>query len=147
MKTVKRNENFDKLKDLLKKIQAIKRITQGKISILAGYETENYLSEVKSTGNISDNIIERLEMLYERAQKNPDILKADKIPIEKTDQQIIEERGDRLFALEVAMKALTGIVLDMRQKVFKETFSEVTHLWDEKIAQEHKFLTEKLKNE
>lgn len=145
MNTANNNKNIDKFKDLLKKIKEIKRITQGKISILAGYETENYLAEAKSTGRITDNIIENLEILYERAKKNPEILNADNILIEKTDKQIIEERGDRLFALEVAVRALTGIVLDQQQAIFKKSFSEVSDLWDEKIGQAHKFLMEKLK--
>lgn len=139
--------NIDKFNDLLKKIKEIKRITQGKISILAGYSTENYLSEAKSNGNITDNIIESLEILYDRARKNPEILNDDNFSLIKTDQQIIEERGERLFAVEVALKALTDIVLDMQQELFKKSFSEVSDFWDEKIAQAHKFLLKKLKNE
>jgi hypothetical protein len=141
------NINIDKFNDLLKKIKGIKRITQGKISILAGYSTENYLSEAKSTGNITDNIIESLEILYDRAKRNPEILNDDSFSLTKTDQQIIEERGERLFGIEVAMKALTDIVLDMQQELLKKSFSEVSDFWDEKILQAHKFLLKKLKNE
>lgn len=146
-KMTENNINVERFNDLIKKIKGIKRITQGKISILAGYSTENYLAEAKSTGNITDNIIESLEILYDRAKKNPEILNTDSIHLEKTDKQIIEDRGDRLFALEVAMKALIGIVLDQQQEIFKKSFSEVSDFWDERIGQAHKLLMEKLKNE
>lgn len=147
MKAGKYNKNEEKFKDLLKKIKGIQRITQGRISILAGYKTENYLSEAKSNGNITDDIIENLEILYEKAKNNPNILKADRIYLEKTDQQIIEERGERLFALEVAMKALTGIVLDIKQEISKQPFSEVKNLWEQRTEQAQELLMKKVRNE
>jgi hypothetical protein len=146
MKTVKKDMNEGRFNDLLKKIKGIKKITQGRISILAGYSTENYLSEAKSNNNITDSIIKSLEILYEKAQRDPTILESDEIHLEKTEQQLIEERGQRLFALEVSMEALISIVLDQQQELFKKSFSEVTDLWKERTEKAHKSLMEKLKS-
>lgn len=41
MKTRKVNTNYEKFKDLLKKIKEIKKITQGRISILAEHNGNN----------------------------------------------------------------------------------------------------------
>jgi high-affinity K+ transport system ATPase subunit B len=86
----KPSSNKEILEDLIDKIKEIKRITQGKISLLAGYESENYLSEAKSNDNVSDNIVKSVRLLYEKAKRDPSILThevetiADKITIQDT---------------------------------------------------------------
>lgn len=66
--------NKNKLQDLLDKIQEIKSLPIGKISILSGYSSENYLSERMSAGSVSDKVIKKVTALYEKAKKDPSIL-------------------------------------------------------------------------
>jgi hypothetical protein len=68
------SSNAQILQELIDKIKEIKRITQGKISLLAGYGTENYLAEAKSSNNVTDSIIKSVRLLYEKAKVDPTVL-------------------------------------------------------------------------
>jgi uncharacterized linocin/CFP29 family protein len=66
--------NKEKLKGLLDKIQEIKRINKSSISILAGYESGNYISERMSVNDVSDDLVKAVNSLYLRAKNDPSIL-------------------------------------------------------------------------
>lgn len=93
--------NKEILEDLIDKIKGIKRITQGKISLLAGYESENYLSEAKSTDNVTENIVKAVRSLYEKAKLNPDIL----------IQSNIYENNDRSMVLSEPIEQIINMKL------------------------------------
>jgi len=78
--------NKEVLKDLIDKIQEIKRIPQGRISKLAGFSTENYLSEAKSNNNVTGSIIKKVRSLYEKAINNPDILNEENFLVNEDEQ-------------------------------------------------------------
>lgn len=106
-----------------------------------GWEKSIFSNVKNGRKNVPNYIFKKFSEVYHPLDEE------GMIHMKKTDQEIIEERGERLFALEVAMKALTEIVLDQQQELFKQTFSQVSNLWDEKIAQAHKLLIQKLRNE
>jgi len=117
------------LEDLIDKIKEIKRITQGKISLLAGYESENYLSEAKSTNNVTDNIIKSVRLLYEKAKANPDILTDD---LSGTTLLKVSEAGQEIGELKIkylALEAKFNILLpsfaDISAKFQEKEFSQV----------------------
>lgn len=73
------NQSNDKrLRHLLEKIQEIKRINIGDISVLAGYKRENYLSERLSSNEISNKVVDAVERLYERAKLDASVLNVTK---------------------------------------------------------------------
>lgn len=81
----KESSNKKVLQDIIDKIQEIQRIPQGRISKLAGFKTENYLSEAKSNDNVTDSIIKKVRSLFERAIKNPDILNEENFLVNEDD--------------------------------------------------------------
>ncbi|HEY8690560.1 MAG TPA: hypothetical protein VIM07_15090 [Chitinophagaceae bacterium] len=87
--------NKKKLQDLLDKIQEIKSTAIGKISILSGYSSENYLSERMSAGSVSDKVVKRVTALLEKAKKDPRILNDG--PINKKIKWEVNEDDPEYF--------------------------------------------------
>lgn len=142
--------NKEILQDLIDKIKEIKRITQGQISLLAGYESENYLSEAKSTDCVTDNIIKSVKSLYERAKANPDIL-TDKDKSINVSQSLSELTGERIeltAAMRAAIKILTLKCIEqevkiseieaklLKDKTFMQSFSDVSLELEKKMQDE-----------
>lgn len=71
----KSTPNKERLKDLLDKIQEIKRINKSSISILAGYESGNYISERMSANEVSDDLLKAVNALYQKAKVDSSILR------------------------------------------------------------------------
>jgi len=122
--------NRESLQELIDKIKEIKRITQGKISLLAGYESENYLSEAKSTNNVTDNIVKSVRMLYEKAKDDPSVLEEDKMisrsafagdEILKTKKEIIELRA----FINVLLPVVSKLSAQEEKQKFETRFGEL----------------------
>lgn len=120
--TAKAVSNKEKLQDLLDKIKEIKRIPQGRISKLAGYETENYLSEIKSTGEISDNVIKAVETLYQKAKANPEILEKGY----KETGTLIQDAGAMIINNQVEIIAENRVILSILAEIQAPMMKEKT---------------------
>jgi hypothetical protein len=142
--------NKEILEDLIDKIKEIKRITQGKISLLAGYESENYLSEAKSTNNVTDNIVKSVRLLYEKAKVNPDILNEDKNEVINKNAYAGEEIG-KLIIQDLKFQAMYNIMMpafvDISAKVQGKEFSQVYKGLVRAIDEEFENLKRELKEQ
>ena len=139
---MKRLSNKEILKNLLEKIQEIKRINIGQISILAGYVSENYLSERMSRGEISDKCIKAVNSVYEKAKNNPAYL--DDVGI------VIKNAAGESFAAMIRIEAKLNVLLhcDAEQKSFKSGRPLITELkvLDEAVLKEALGLREEYKH-
>lgn len=119
----KKPSNKEILQDLIDKIKEIKRITQGKISLLAGYESENYLSEAKSTDNVTDNIVRSVRLLYEKAKANPSILDSDTV-LSEAGQELGELKVKSL-EVQAILNVLVPAFADISAKFQDKEFAQV----------------------
>lgn len=97
-----KHTNRKKLQEIIERIQEIKRITIGRISILCGYKRENYLSERMSSGDISENVIKAVSALYDKAKANSDILdevSSEKNVVDEPDAEYKQDYKDKYIQL------------------------------------------------
>lgn len=126
----KKRSNKEILKELIDKIQEIKRISQGRISVLSGYETENYLSEAKSTNKVTDNIIKAVSALYEKAKINPKILDEPIISHTGTPEELFSNQTASLDSLNNTIKVIRAKMIELEVKVTGRSIAEVTLEFD-----------------
>ncbi|HXS59007.1 MAG TPA: hypothetical protein VN726_22945 [Hanamia sp.] len=136
MREVRSNKEI--LDDLIKKIQEIKRITQGKISLLAGYETENYLSEAKSTNNVTDNIIRAVNSLYKKAKENPDVLIVKESYSNPDHSMMVSEPFEQLMNMKILQRENETLkeTIKMMKKENAELYIKIGSL-EEKLKNDH----------
>jgi len=104
------SQNTAVLIDLIDKIKEIKKISQGKISLLAGYETENYISEAKSINNVSENMIKAVRGVYEKAIADPSIL-------ELKDQAVISNIPSLTMENQIELIATVRVVISILAEI------------------------------
>ena len=140
--------NKEVLQELIDKIKEIKRITQGRISLLAGYESENYLSEAKSTNSVTDNIVKSVRLLYEKARVNPSVLD-DSNTIARPS--FAGEEIGKLIVKDLEFKAFINIILpafaDISAKFQEKEFSTVYNGLRRAIEVEFEDLKKSLKEQ
>lgn len=135
------NSNKKILQDLLNKIQEIRNVGIGKISLLAGYTNENYLSERLSKGEISDKVIKNVTVLYNKAVKNPEILLEDEILLKSYERnretgKIVGEILEKLTYLEASDKKQGERISILMAKVFGSSIEKESFDLEKSVREE-----------
>lgn len=139
------SQNTEVLIDLIDKIKKIKKINQGKISLLAGYDTETYLSEAKSTGNVSDNIIKAVRNVYEKALADPSFLDGgiEKIEIKNVPALTIENQIEIIASVRVIISILAEIQAALPEAKLLPT--QLLNIYQKMVRDEAKQFFDELK--
>jgi hypothetical protein len=142
-------QNKQILQDLLNKIQEIRNIGKGKISLLAGYKRENYISERLSKGEISEKVIKKITALYNKAVQNPEILSESEILLRSFEKdrdagKILGDIMEKLIYLQASDKKQGERISILMAKVFGSDIEKESSDLEESVRGEARKLFDEL---